>query len=169
MSKLLRYFLNVFFLLMLLLEFSFSQTLDNKINADNKETQIPISLQLKWKHQFQFAGYYAAKFKGFYAEEGLDVTIYEGNRQEDPIKNVLSGKIDFGISDVDVLYYKMQGNPLVVVAAIFQHSHHILLTKKSSDIRKPSDLIGKKIMISDYIGVAQLNLSFSEKEFQWIL
>jgi len=34
-----------------------------------------VRLQLKWYHQFQFAGYYAAQAKGFYTEEGLDVKL----------------------------------------------------------------------------------------------
>src|ERR1700676_3780838 len=37
-----------------------------------------VSLQLKWKHQFQFAGYYAALEQGFYRDAGLDVAIREG-------------------------------------------------------------------------------------------
>ena len=139
---------------------SFSQELSETINPNNKKIEHVIKLQLKWKHQFQFAGYYAAKIKGFYADEGLDVTIIEGGRQSDPIENVLKGEVDFGISDVDLLYAKMQGKPVVVLAAIFQHSHHILLSKKSKGIRNPSDLIGKKVMISDYIGVAQLKSIF---------
>lgn len=70
--------------LLLLLSFlfvynsSFSQELSQKINPNNKKIEHEIKLQLKWKHQFQFAGYYAAKIKGFYADEGLDVTIIEG-------------------------------------------------------------------------------------------
>jgi NMT1/THI5 like len=37
-----------------------------------------VSMQLKWKHQFQFAGYYQALEQGFYRDAGLDVTIREG-------------------------------------------------------------------------------------------
>ena len=96
MSKSHKHFSSIFFLLLLIIDLGHSQTLDSKVNQNDQNSQTSISLQLKWKHQFQFAGYYAAKFKGFYAEEGLDVSIYEGNRQEDPIKNVLSGKVDFG-------------------------------------------------------------------------
>ena len=139
-----------------------SQTLEWSPQSGKKLTDS-VSLQLKWKHQFQFAGYYAALYKGFYAEEGLAVKILEGNRQEDPVRKVLSGEAEFGISDVDILYFRLLGQPLVTVAAIFQHSHHIFLTKKSSGIRKASDLIGKKVMISNYIGVAQLKSIFKRE------
>ena len=40
-----------------------------------------VSLQLKWHHQFQFAGYYVAKYKGYYKDEGLDVELIEGGSQ----------------------------------------------------------------------------------------
>ena len=89
---------------------SFSQELSETINPNNKKIEHVIKLQLKWKHQFQFAGYYAAKIKGFYADEGLDVTIIEGGRQSDPIENVLKGEVDFGISDVDLLMQKCKVN-----------------------------------------------------------
>lgn len=45
-----------------------------------------VTLQLKWKHQFQFAGYYAAKSKGFYQQAGLDVTLLEAVSGTDPIQ-----------------------------------------------------------------------------------
>ncbi|MCF8453688.1 MAG: ABC transporter substrate-binding protein, partial [Pedobacter sp.] len=49
----------------------------------------PIKLQLKWLHQFQFAGYYAAKEKGFYKDAGFDVEILQGNALNPPVDNVL--------------------------------------------------------------------------------
>ncbi|HOI83511.1 MAG TPA: ABC transporter substrate-binding protein, partial [Campylobacterales bacterium] len=50
-----------------------------------------VTLQLKWKHQFQFAGYYAALEKGFYKEAGLNVKIDEWDSKINPIERVLSG------------------------------------------------------------------------------
>jgi ABC-type nitrate/sulfonate/bicarbonate transport system substrate-binding protein len=58
----------------------------------------PIKLQLKWLHQFQFAGYYAAKEKGFYKDAGFDVEILQGNALNPPVGNVLEGKADFGVT-----------------------------------------------------------------------
>jgi ABC-type nitrate/sulfonate/bicarbonate transport system substrate-binding protein len=51
-----------------------------------------VSMQLKWKHQFQFAGYYAALEQGFYRHAGLDVTIREGAPGIDVVETVASGK-----------------------------------------------------------------------------
>jgi ABC-type nitrate/sulfonate/bicarbonate transport system substrate-binding protein len=56
-----------------------------------------VSLQLKWKHQFQFAGYYAALEQGFYRNAGLDVTIREGGPDIDVAETLASGKADFGV------------------------------------------------------------------------
>ncbi|MCA9433817.1 MAG: ABC transporter substrate-binding protein, partial [Candidatus Omnitrophica bacterium] len=56
-----------------------------------------IRIQLKWKHQFQFAGYYAAIEKGFYTEEGLEVVLIEREPGTDYVKSVLSGHADYGI------------------------------------------------------------------------
>src|SRR5258707_9185431 len=54
-----------------------------------------VSLQLKWKHQFQFAGYYQALEQGFYRDAGLDVTIREGGPVIDVSEAATSGKSDF--------------------------------------------------------------------------
>jgi ABC-type nitrate/sulfonate/bicarbonate transport system substrate-binding protein len=62
-----------------------------------------VSMQLKWKHQFQFAGYYAALAQGFYRDAGLEVTIREGGPGIDVAESVASGKADFGVCSASVL------------------------------------------------------------------
>jgi ABC-type nitrate/sulfonate/bicarbonate transport system substrate-binding protein len=62
-----------------------------------------VSMQLKWKHQFQFAGYYAAVEQGFYRDASLDVTIREGGPDIDVAEAVASGKADFGACSAGVL------------------------------------------------------------------
>jgi ABC-type nitrate/sulfonate/bicarbonate transport system substrate-binding protein len=81
-----------------------------------------VSLQLKWKHQFQFTGYYAALEQGFYREAGLDVSIREGGPGIEVAETVASGKADFGVCSASVLREWTMGRRLVVLAAIFQHS-----------------------------------------------
>jgi signal transduction histidine kinase len=131
--------------------------------AAEREARSPgesVRLQLKWHHQFQFAGYYAAQARGYYREEGLDVTILEGDAEHPPVHQVLNGQADFGVSDADVLKAYLEGKPLVVLAAIFQHSPYILMTRADSGIRTPTDLRGKTIMLSDEQGIAQLRAVF---------
>lgn len=56
-----------------------------------------MTLQLKWKHRLQFAGYYAALAKGYYREAGLDVKIVEAQPDQDVIETLLRGQADFGV------------------------------------------------------------------------
>ncbi|WP_127476135.1 PAS domain S-box protein [Sulfurivermis fontis] len=107
----------------------------------------PVSLQLKWYHQFQFAGYYAALEQGYYHEAGLDVTIREGHPERDPVADVAAGKADFGIGASELLLARAQGAPVVAVAVIFQHSPLILLAKRGPDVDSVHDLIGKPLQI----------------------
>lgn len=114
--------------------------------ADTKEL-TPIRMQLRWLHQFQFAGYYAAKHKGFYQAHGLDVTIVPGSPERTPVKEVLEGRADYGEANAELIYHYLKGAPLVALAAIFQHSPSVLLTRADSGIRNPHNLVGQSIML----------------------
>lgn len=109
------------------------------------KTLSPVSLQLKWLHQFQFAGYYAAKYKGFFAEEGLDVTIKERDLFKNNIEQVIAGESEYGVADSMLMLYQARGKPVKTVAAIFQHSPQVFIALKSSGIESPYDLIGRDI------------------------
>src|SRR5260370_7631680 len=81
-----------------------------------------VSLQLKWKHQFQFAGYYAALEQGFYRNAGLDVTIREGGPDIDVAETVASGKADFGVCGSGVLRAWAKGPRLLHLPPTFHPS-----------------------------------------------
>jgi diguanylate cyclase (GGDEF)-like protein/PAS domain S-box-containing protein len=104
-------------------------------------------MQIRWLHQFQFAGYYAALHKGYYREKGLDVTIVAGAPDRRPVEEVLAGRAQYGEANSELLLHYLKGEPLVALAAIFQHSPAVLLTRQDSGIRTPQDLIGKRIMM----------------------
>ncbi len=106
----------------------------------------PIRFQLRWHHQFQFAGYYAAKEKGFYREAGFNVTLVAGAPDRRPVDEVLAGRAQYGEANAELLLERLRGKPLVALAAIYQHSPSILLTLKSAEIKTPQDLIGRRIM-----------------------
>jgi len=106
-----------------------------------------VDLQLRWHHQFQFAGYYAALEKGYYREEGLEVRLHAGDPQHQPVPEVVAGRAQYGEGNSELLYQRLQGKPLVALAAIFQHSPSVLLTLASSNLGSVHDLIGKKIML----------------------
>ena len=119
-----------------------------------------VTLQLKWKHQFQFAGYYAAIEKGYYTEEDLDVTLIEGKPGGSEIEDVISGRANFGVGMSDILLARLKGKPIVVLANIFQHSPAMLLAIRSSGISTPQDLFGRKVMLGTGFRSAELRAMF---------
>lgn len=106
-----------------------------------------VTVQLKWKHQFQFAGYYAAQQQGYYSAAGLEVTLLEAKPETDTIESVLSGRADFGVSNSELLLKHQQGAPVVAIAAIYQHSPLALVSLAGRGISNIHDLVGKKLMI----------------------
>ncbi len=117
------------------------------INQPQAADLDPVTLQLKWKHQFQFAGYYAAKEKGFYREAGLDVTINEASPHTDPIQEVISGKAQFGVGTTELIMNRYHGDPILVLGVIFQHSPLSLVVLADSGINNVHKLAGHKVMI----------------------
>src|SRR5258706_1983743 len=89
-----------------------------------------VSLQLKWLHQFQFAGYYAAVEKGFYRDAGLEVRILPGGPDVDVVGDVVAGRVDFGVGTSSVLVDRARGRKVVALAAVFQHSAAVMLVPR---------------------------------------
>lgn len=106
-----------------------------------------VRLQLKWEHQYQFAGYYAAKHLGYYRDAGLDVEILEARPGIDATETVLQGKAEYGVGNSGILLSRNAGAPLVVLAVIMQHSPFVLLTRQDVTINGIEDLAGKRLMI----------------------
>ncbi len=109
-----------------------------------------INLQLKWKHQFQFAGNYAAKELGYYSDQGLYVNIIEAKDNTDVISSVIDGKADVGIATSDIIIARNNGVPLVVIANIFQHSPYVFITLSNDEGDNIHDLSGKSIMLENH-------------------
>ena len=113
------------------------------INEDSSNVQ-KIKLQLQWQHQFEFAGFYAAKEKGFYKDLGLDVDFIEFNPKTNIVDEVLNGNADYGLTYSSFFADYMLGKPLVFVSNFFKQSPLVIVTQK--DIYTPADLKGKKVM-----------------------
>jgi signal transduction histidine kinase/ABC-type nitrate/sulfonate/bicarbonate transport system substrate-binding protein/DNA-binding NarL/FixJ family response regulator len=135
--------------LLIFFQLSIAEVTSENLNRDWSSISNPesITLQLRWTHQFQFAGYYAAIEKGFYHDAGLNVTVKERTPEQDIIAEVISGRAQYGISRSRLVMDRIDGLPVVVIACIFQHSSSVLLSLKSSGIRTPHDLIGRKVML----------------------
>ena len=115
-------------------------------SGDGAGDLTPVTLQLQWVAQAQFAGYYAAVDQGYYEEEGLDVTIEEGGPDIVPQDVLASGDVDFAISWVPkVLGSIEQGANITDVAQIFERSATTQISFKDKNITKPVDLAGTNV------------------------
>ena len=126
-------FIKLLFLLLLSINISYAKELKK------------VTLQLSWFDQFQFAGYYMAKEKGYYEEFGLDVTILPFKYGLNIPKDVSKEKIDFSIGRETLILDKSKYD-IVALYALFQSTPLILLTTKSSGIKTINDFTGKNIM-----------------------
>jgi signal transduction histidine kinase/ABC-type nitrate/sulfonate/bicarbonate transport system substrate-binding protein len=108
-----------------------------------------VRLQLKWLHQFQFAGYYAAIQQGYYRKAGLDVELLEATPGVDPVDVVLQGKAEFGVGTSGLVLQRAKGKPVVVLGVVYQHSPLILISKNDTGISDIHDLVGKPIMVDE--------------------
>ncbi|NOR81050.1 MAG: diguanylate cyclase, partial [Methyloprofundus sp.] len=108
-----------------------------------------VTLQLKWKHDFQFAGYYAAKAQGFYHDEGIELIFQEADTNIYPIEQVTNGQAQYGISDIGIIAHYANGKPVRALAAIFQHNPLIFISKQSSGIISPYEMAGKRLMFDN--------------------
>jgi len=120
------------------------------LRPDDAATQAvdKVTLQLKWVTQAQFAGYYAAKAKGLYAAEKLDVTIRPGGPDIVPEQVVAGGGAQFGIDWLpSLLSARDQGVPLTNVAQVFAYSGMREIAFKTSGITGPGDLRGRKVAV----------------------
>ncbi|MER2541490.1 MAG: diguanylate cyclase [Azonexus sp.] len=105
-----------------------------------------VNLQLNWKHQFQFAGYYAAIEKGYFRDAGYEVTLIEAGAEHDPIAAVLKGDALFGVGASELALHRARGEPVVALAAILQHSPLVLIanSKLANNVHA---LAGRRIML----------------------
>jgi NitT/TauT family transport system substrate-binding protein len=116
-----------------------------------------ITLQLKWVPQAQFAGYYAAVKQGYYAKEGLNVTLKNGGPNIIPEQVVASGQAQFGVDWLpSLLSARDKGTDLVNIAQVFARSGMTQLTWKSSGINTIGAMKGKKV--ANWLGGNQFEL-----------
>jgi diguanylate cyclase (GGDEF)-like protein len=106
-----------------------------------------VTLQLKWKHQFQFAGYYAAVARGYYRDAGFELRLAE-SEGEDTALTVLRGGADYGVANSEIALHRALGEPVVVLATILQHSALALAVRGAA--LTVHDLAGKSIMVSPH-------------------
>jgi len=108
-----------------------------------------VTLQLKWMHQGQFAGFYMAKQKGYYAAENIEATFLEGGKDVNMFEGLHTGKADFAIvSGESILSEHVENTGVKAVAVIYQRSPVVFVAQTGSNITRPQDFIGKVIAVS---------------------
>ena len=113
------------------------------LGAVSAQAADDLTLQLKWVTQAQFAGYYVALDKGFYEEEGLNVTIKPGGPDIAPAQVIAGGGADVIIDWMpSALASREKGLPLVNIAQPFKRSGMMLTCRKDSGIKTPADFPG---------------------------
>jgi len=127
-----------------------------------------VSLQLKWKYQFQFAGFITAYEKGFYKDAGFDVEIKEFTTNTTIVDDVLTQKIDFAVSDSSLVYDALKGKQVTAMMAVFQHSPFMLLGLKNNGIDKLGDLNGKKIALHEGTDGISIKAMLKTKNISYI-
>jgi len=107
-----------------------------------------ITIQLDWLHQYQFAGYYMAKEKGYFTRNNIDATIKEFDHKTNLVDNVLKNKNIYSVGKSSLIIDKMQGKDIVLLNATYQNSPMVLLSLKKSNINNISDFENKNIMLT---------------------
>jgi PAS domain S-box-containing protein len=109
-----------------------------------------ITVQLHWKHQFEFAAIYAAVEKGYYRAAGLEVTVREGGPGVDSVLEVVEGRADFGVGTSTLVVERHQGRPVIALASLMQHSPVALLAKRSQGVNSVHDLAGRPVAVDPH-------------------
>ena len=123
-----------------------SSSADSSSSGSTSGKTTPAGLQLSWVYDAEFAGYYIADTKGYFAQNKLTVSMTSGGTNVTPEQVVVSGRAQFGLDGADFITTSVnQGADLVIIGAQFQRNPLGVLSLKKSGIASPGDLVGKKL------------------------
>jgi NitT/TauT family transport system substrate-binding protein len=106
-----------------------------------------ISVQLDWVPEPEHGGLYQALARGFFRDEGLEVTLIPGGPGAHVIPSVASGQVNIAQADsTGCLNHVAEGLPIVQFAAVFQDDPSGILVNADSPVRKFEDLQGKTLI-----------------------
>jgi NitT/TauT family transport system substrate-binding protein len=128
--------------------------------ADN----APLSLRLNWKMKGEFTPFVVAAEKGFFAAEGLDVTVNEGSGATQALQTVASGQDDIAyVPSIQLIKAINQGMPVKVVATVVKIDPMGMVAKSHIKLSSPADLEGRTVEISPVSTLSQIWEAFARK------
>jgi len=123
----------------------------------------PITVQLKWVNQAQFAGFYVAADKGYYQGENININFSPGGTGINIIDEVTIGRAQFGIIGAEkIILARSEGKPVIAIATIYRRNPFVIVTLPESGITKPADLLGRTINIGGTDGLVQFTAMMSK-------
>lgn len=156
---------SIFYTLIVLLGIFFIGACSSEQPAPTEPPLEAVSLQLQWVTQAQFAGYYVALDKGWYAAEGIDLTIEPGAPDLIPVDLVTAGASEFATTLLpDLTVAIEQGKPLISIGQIQQANGLLLIAKKESGIETPQDFTDKRVGVWLGSWDAQFNALMSKED-----
>ncbi len=111
-----------------------------------EEPLQPLTIQLNWVTNVEFAGVLLAKERGWYEEAGIDLTVKGWQSGVSAVDDVLDGKAQIGVADGSrIIKNRAKGAPIKAIASAFQKSPYCLISKKEKGIQTPDQVAGKKV------------------------
>ena len=115
-------------------------------DAAEPQEPVAVSIRLPWFPGSQFAGSYVAQEKGFFADEGLEVTINPGGFDTNSITLVAAGTDTFGMHDTNSLVFaSVEEIPLITVATFLQKHPGAIMALAEKGYETLDDLVGARI------------------------
>ena len=113
-----------------------------------------VTLQLSWIHEYSSSMFPAAEREGFFANNGIEMTVLEGgfgaNGFIDSVATVVDGTAQFGVTDgLRLIEARAAGHPLVAIANVMQRSPNAIISLQEEGLVRPQDMEGHSILVAD--------------------
>ncbi|MDR3473166.1 MAG: ABC transporter substrate-binding protein [Devosia sp.] len=108
-----------------------------------------LTFQASWINDAEFAGYFTALDKGYYKDEGLDITYVPGGPDVIPESTLIAGKADLTLTtpDTTIQAIATQGAPFKIIGAQYQKNPLGVVSLAKNPIKTPADLVGKTLAV----------------------